>query len=188
VRKATPEEEPEEEAEDLEDEEEAPRPKQKARRHVEDEEEDFDERPRIRRKKAKKKQGSPLLLWGSIGGGIAAILIVGVVLFATGVIGPKKSKNLASEIVGKWKYRGTEVLGTAIFEFQADGTLTLTVSGAGGSAVVTGTYKVITDDEIEIHGNFFKEAADARGTVTINGDEMTIKDHKGRRSRFTRVK
>ncbi len=186
LRRAEPGEEPDEEAEDIEDEEEVPRRKKKAQRSAE-EEDDFDEGPRKRRK-VKKKQGNAVLLWSLIGGGVGLVVVVVVVLLATGVIGPKKGPKPADQIVGKWDEQQNRVPAQVIFEFKADGTVTVTTTGEKSSSVEHATYQFITDDEIELHGEIEGELTDSRGTVTIKRDEMTIKTDTGKIHRFYRVR
>src|SRR5262245_675435 len=200
VRKPRPEEEPDEEAEDLDDEEEAPRPKKGARRAADDEDEDFDDRPRKRGKKSKKKQGNPLLLWGSIGGGIAAILIVVVVLFATGVLGGKKDKNdkkegakgggtgqpLAEQIVGTWELESSKAK-VGMHEYRKDGTLRIYPKDGIGPEI-TGTYKFVGEDELELNIQVFGRSNTGKARVTITGDELTLVGPKGETDRLKRVK
>src|SRR5262249_39225364 len=132
-------------------------------------------------------QGNPALLWGLVGGGVGLIVIVFVVLFATGVIGPKKGKKLAADIVGKWEQQDNELGAKVIFEFKADGTVTITASALERTESLSGTYKVRSDDEIDLRVEIFGRKSDGRATVTINGDEMTVKS-EGLAHRFKRVK
>ncbi len=183
------------EEEDEEEREPAPgtrRPAPRRKHEAFDEEDEWDEpdeepdeRPRKFRKKPKqKKKSNAVLLWSLVGGGVGLVLIAGVIiLFATGVIGPKRGKELAAQIVGTWESQGAV---RETLEFESDGTLHASIPSI--LTTVKGTYRVLSDDEVEITVTQRGQTQTKRYTVTMQGDEMTMTDRAGRVERYKRVK
>ncbi|MBV9125113.1 MAG: hypothetical protein JO112_17290 [Planctomycetes bacterium] len=154
----------------------APARGQRPRKKDEDEDEDD-------RKAAPKKSSAPLVL-GIVGG---IILVCGGLLVGAYYAGKalfKKTGELANnvtsqvqaqvnnavtnqaqeKVLGKWI--NTD-FGTLTYEFNRDGTFTLSAPGA---PTRSGTYKVLDDHTMEMDGPGGKGTMD----MTINGDEMTL--------------
>jgi uncharacterized protein (TIGR03066 family) len=92
--------------------------------------------------------------------------------------------KLKDAIIGKWE---AEEMGIKFgMEFTRDGKLKFSV---GGNEIIAGTYKVLSETEIEVTGKGpdGKEMTDKAGCA-IKGDEMTLKDPMGKELKFKRVK
>jgi uncharacterized protein (TIGR03066 family) len=104
---------------------------------------------------------------------------------------PACSSN-RGKIVGKWESTGGNVpLQPGVrrtLEFTADGTLTYTTDAGYSSRTVTGRYSLWMGDAVNI--TFDQDVAghkQHRETVTIRGDELTMKDSDGKYMTFRRV-
>lgn len=83
----------------------------------------------------------------------------------------------ASPLVGKW----SDPSGQAIFDFRADGKLSMT---AGEITVEAGTYRVLSPGILELEVQGQKQ----RLAYTIVGDHLTLTDEAGVSLELVRVK
>jgi uncharacterized protein (TIGR03066 family) len=118
---------------------------------------------------------------------ISRLAVVALVLLAV----PACSSN-RGKIVGKWASTGGNVPlapgERRALEFSADGTLTYTTDAGYVSRSVTGRYSLWVGDAVNI--TFDQDVAGRkrhRETVTIRGDELTMKDSDGKFMTFRRV-
>jgi uncharacterized protein (TIGR03066 family) len=108
---------------------------------------------------------------------LALLLAVGGSLAAPGDM-------LKEQIVGSWEGKEKDV--TLGLDFTRDGKLKVTVDG---DVRVEGTYKLLSDAVIELTGQGVgvKETTE-KVTVVLKGDELTLKDEKGKEYKLKRVK
>ncbi|MGB9722286.1 MAG: hypothetical protein ACP5OO_01045 [Chloroflexia bacterium] len=83
----------------------------------------------------------------------------------------------ASTLVGKW----SDASGQAVFEFRADGKLSMT---AGDITVEAGTYQVLSPGVLELDVQGQRQ----RLAYTIAGDRLTLTDEAGITLELVRVK
>jgi uncharacterized protein (TIGR03066 family) len=119
-----------------------------------------------------------------------ASVIVGVLLL--GLAGC--ASNNKGKIVGKWQSTSVPpaMSGASVtLDFRSDGTMTMTVSGPGGSVNLPGKYTLGMGDHVTFD---FDRAADLQKGVTktseriqIDGGTMTMKDPDGATFTFKRL-
>ena len=115
-------------------------------------------------------------------GTFALVAVVGLTLSGCGT-----SEDYRKGILGKWKVSqsmGMMTLnGTA--EFRKDGTVTTEMSGMR----IESTYKFLDDETIELVMSVRGQKLTEKNTiVSMSADEMSMRDPKGVRADFTRIK
>ncbi|HZY86607.1 MAG TPA: hypothetical protein VFE78_17365 [Gemmataceae bacterium] len=119
---------------------------------------------------------------------VSRLALVAVALLAV----PACSFN-RGKIVGKWESTGGNALppgGRMTLEFTSGGQVTMSVFVTGGSLTVSGKYSLGMFNSVTLYD--LSQAVSGRTkhveTVTISGDQLTMKDSDGKSVTFKRVK
>jgi hypothetical protein len=144
---------------------------------------DDEEEVRPRRRKKRRKSGSNkgLIIGLSVGGGVLALLVIGLVLWL--VLRGSGAASNEKLIVGRWQViedRNNQLKGlNVMLEFKADGNLVMDA----GIMKMNARYRFINRDTIEI-----TDAGRPPDTsqVSISGDQLTITE-RGGVMRFKRI-
>ncbi len=100
------------------------------------------------------------------------------------------SSNNTGKIVGKWELTGGRPPGaTEIWEFTADGKVSVKMSIGARNKSLKGTYTLGSGDSVQLH--FDEEIGGSKDhgqTVQIKGDELTMIDPDGTKATFKKVK
>lgn len=99
-----------------------------------------------------------------------------LLLLATAAVAAPKNAEL---IVGKWDLGMNTVM-----EYRKDGALLMTI----GSAVISGKYRFIDDDTIEVVITLGDQNKKNQLKVAIKDDELTTTEANGRSNKLKRIK
>jgi uncharacterized protein (TIGR03066 family) len=95
-------------------------------------------------------------------------------------------EKVADLIVGKWEAK--EKMGdqevTGILEFTKDGKLKITFGGIN----IDGTYKLLSDTEIEVTMTFMGETKTEKSEIKVEKESLEVKNKNGKSTKFKKVK
>ena len=112
---------------------------------------------------------------------LAIVLLIG----PAAVLAADKPKDL---IVGKWEPLSENGKGF-VAEFTKDGKVVITGKKDGQDLKVEGTYKFLSDDEMELNLEFMGEKKTEKLKITkIDKDEMVTSDSTQKEEKFKRLK
>jgi uncharacterized protein (TIGR03066 family) len=119
---------------------------------------------------------------------VSRLAVIALVLLAV----PACSFN-RGKIVGKWESTGGSALpagGRIVLEFTAGGQMSMAISAAGGSMTITGKYSLGMFNSVTLYDLSTALAGRTKHveTVTISGDQLTMKDSDGKYVTFRRMK
>lgn len=109
-----------------------------------------------------------------------AIVVVALAGLASSLFAQQKLEKL---IIGKWQPVDEDKI-KIIVEFTREGRLLVQVE----DKQVKGTYRVLNDDEVEVSLQIEDKTVSEKLRVTINSDQMTTVDSKGKKDIFRRIK
>ena len=97
------------------------------------------------------------------------------------------------KLVGKWESTGGSALppaGRVLLEFTSDNQMSMTITAMGNSLTVRGKYSLGFANNVTLYD--LSQAISGRTkhveTVTISGDQLTMKDSDGKFITFKRMK
>ena len=119
---------------------------------------------------------------------VSRLALIAVALLAV----PACSFN-RGKIVGKWESTGGSALppgGRMTLEFTSGGQMTMSITAVGASITITGKYSLGMFNSVTLYD--LSQAVSGRTkhveTVTISGDQLTMKDSDGKFMTFKRMK
>ncbi|MCS7016627.1 MAG: hypothetical protein NZM42_10990 [Gemmatales bacterium] len=107
------------------------------------------------------------------------LLIVVLALVVPEVNGQGK---LTQDLAGKWQPVDEDKL-KIVVEFTRNGLLRIVID----ERQIEGTYRVISDNEIEVSLTLEDKKLTEKLSVSINGDQMVTVDSKGKKDVFRRI-
>jgi uncharacterized protein (TIGR03066 family) len=96
------------------------------------------------------------------------------------------SSKPKDQIIGKWSGKDGET--DLTMEFNKDGTMKTEVKGGLVSGSVSGKYKFVDDNTIEMEVDVGDQKQTKKARVTIEKDKMTLTDDKDKKLEYTRAK
>jgi len=99
---------------------------------------------------------------------------------------PDKADKPKDLIVGKWMPDKDK--DNVTLEFAKDGKLVVKQGDGDKKVEISGTYKFVKDDTMDVELDFMGKKMKETLTVTVAKDELTTVDSKGKKETFKRVK
>jgi uncharacterized protein (TIGR03066 family) len=114
------------------------------------------------------------------------LVVAGCVLLSL----PGCSSNNTGKIVGKWELTGGRPPGASeIWEFTADGKVSVKMSIGVRNKSLNGTYTLGSGDTVELHfDEVFGGSNHHSQTMQIKGDELTMSETNNTKATFKKVK
>lgn len=107
-------------------------------------------------------------------------------LLALVIAACSSAPKLADQVIGQWQYEDPDMGTTMVFNFQAEGKLTISAKDVSDIAI-DGTYTWVDDDTIELKITMGDQSDTTTADLAIDGDTLTM-TMEGETETLTRVK